>query len=221
MILFILLRKIVLVNWDCWKLLDFNLFIVVLILFCIRGFIYFSVGIIRGMTPWIAVYYFYFVTIKNSSFISTRSVRLTFCFPLSGSVLFYVNKILNKVYPEHWFSSCSWWINRGNSLHQILANAKSGKVVCDLYYKYCHVDWGTSRIVQTLRKIDARLVNRELPSRTLNVWLICRLKPLGGKIDCAHNDANLRSGHFMIWNATVLSRGFKPLAAVTVTTFFD
>ena len=89
---------------------------------------------------------------KNSSFISTRSVRLTFCFPLSGSVLFYVNKILNKVYPEHWFSSCSWWINRGNSLHQILANAKSGKVVCDLYYKYCHVDWGTSRIVQTIRK---------------------------------------------------------------------
>ena len=65
MILFILLRKIVLINWDCWKLLDFNLFIVVLILFCIRGFIYFSVGIIQRMTPWSAVYYFYFVTIKN------------------------------------------------------------------------------------------------------------------------------------------------------------
>ena len=65
MILFILLREIVLINWVCWKLLDFNLFIVVLILFCIRGFIYFSVGIIRRMTPWSAVYYFYFVTIKK------------------------------------------------------------------------------------------------------------------------------------------------------------
>ena len=100
MILFILLRKIVLINWDCWKLLDFNLFIVVLILFCIRGFIHFSVGIIRRMTPWSAVNYFYFVTIKKSSFISTRSVRLTFWFPLSGSVLFHLNKILNKVYLE-------------------------------------------------------------------------------------------------------------------------
>ena len=49
---------------------------------------------------------------KNSSFISTRSVRLTFCFPLSGSAVFFVNKILNKVYLEHWFSSCSWWIKR-------------------------------------------------------------------------------------------------------------
>lgn len=65
MILFILLRKIVLVNWDCWKLPDLNLFIVVLILFCIRGFIHFSVGIIRRMTPRSDVYYFYFVTIKK------------------------------------------------------------------------------------------------------------------------------------------------------------
>lgn len=66
MILFMLLRKIVLINWDCWKLLDFNLFIVAQILFCIRGFIYFSVGFIRRMTPWSAVYYFYFVTIKKT-----------------------------------------------------------------------------------------------------------------------------------------------------------
>lgn len=110
MILFILLRKIVLINWDCWKLLDFSLFIVVLILFCSRGFIYFSVGFIRRMTPWSSVYYLYFVTVKNSSFISTRSVRLTFCFPLSGSAVFYINKILYKVYPEHWFSSYLWWI---------------------------------------------------------------------------------------------------------------
>ena len=89
MILFILLRKIVLINWDCWKLLDFNLFIVVLILFCIRGFIYFSVGFIRRMTPWSAVYYFYFVTIKNLVvyFNSFSTVNVLFSSKWFGTLL--------------------------------------------------------------------------------------------------------------------------------------
>ena len=108
MILFILLRKIVLINWDCWKLLDFNLFIVGSSDFILYSWIYlFLCWVYPAHDSMKCRLLLLFCDHKKTLRfnISTRSVRLTFCFPLSGSVLFYVNKILNKVYLEHWFSS--------------------------------------------------------------------------------------------------------------------